>query len=66
MAKRLEREFGIPVELQDGPFGRADICVNGERVAKTGISGWLPRTSIIIEKVKARLQPPAPDARGNI
>ncbi len=55
MAERLRQEFGSDVELKDGPFGRADVAVNGETIAKTGLSGWLPRTKVIIERVKAKL-----------
>ena len=55
MAARIREELGIEVELKDGPFGRADVIVNGENVATTGLSGWLPRTRVIIERVKARL-----------
>ena len=55
MAARLRRELGIEVELKDGPFGRADVFVNGETVATTGLGGWLPRTRVILERVKASL-----------
>jgi hypothetical protein len=55
VAKRLHQEFGIEVELVDGPFGRAKVIVNGETIAKTGIGGWLPLTSVIIKGARARL-----------
>lgn len=41
--------------MKDGPFGRADVFVNGETVAKTGLSGWLPRTSVVVERVRLKL-----------
>ena len=55
MAKKLSQELGIEVEMKDGPYGRASVEVNGEVIAKTGLSGWLPRASVIIERVRARL-----------
>ncbi len=55
VAKRLTQEFGIEVELKDGPFGSAKVMFNGETVARTGISGWLPRTSVIIKRIKSRM-----------
>ena len=55
VAKRLQQEFGIEVELKDGSFGHAEVFLNGEIVAKTGISGWLPRTSVIIRRIRSRL-----------
>ena len=55
VAKRLQQEFGIEVELIDGPFGRASVLVNGEMIAKNGLSGLLPRTSVIIDRARARL-----------
>ncbi len=56
MAKRLQQEFGIEVEMKDGPYGRAKVMVNGETIAKTGLSGFLPRTSVIIERTRAKLK----------
>ena len=41
--------------MKDGPFGSAKVFFNGETVASTGISGWLPRTSVIIKRIKSRL-----------
>ena len=55
MAKKIRRELGIEVELRDGPYGHASVTVNGELIAKTGVTGWLPRTSVIIERARARL-----------
>jgi hypothetical protein len=55
VAKKLSQALGIEVELRDGPYGRASIALNGEVIAKTGMSGWLPRASVIIERAKARL-----------
>ena len=55
MAKKLNQELGIEVELRDGPYGRASVVVNGEVIAKTGLSGWLPRANVIIERARARL-----------
>jgi hypothetical protein len=57
VAARLRKELGIEVELRDGPYGRADVLVDGETVAKTGLSGWLPRTSVVVERVRAKLAP---------
>lgn len=54
VAKRLQQEFGIEVELKDGPFGHASITVNGETIAKTGITG-LPRTSVIMKRARFQL-----------
>ncbi len=55
LAKKLNQEFGIVVELKDGPYGRASVMVNGEVIAKSGLSGLLPRTSVIVERVRNRL-----------
>ena len=55
VARRLQEEFGMEVELKDGPFGSAKVIVNGETVARTGITGWLPRTSVIIKRTRAKL-----------
>ena len=54
VAKRLQHEFGIEVELKDGPFGHASVMVNGETIAKTGITG-LPRASVIIKRARVQL-----------
>jgi len=54
VAKRLQQEFGIEVELKDGPFGRTSVMVNGEMIAKAGLIG-LPRTSVIIERARVLL-----------
>ncbi len=55
MAARLRQELAIEVTLEDGPYGQASVLVDGEAVARTGLSGWLPRTSTILERVRARL-----------
>ena len=55
MAKKLRQVLGIEAELRDGPYGRASVILNDEVIAETGISGWLPRASVIIERAKARL-----------
>ncbi len=55
MAARLRKELAIEVALEDGPYGQASVLVDGEVVARTGLSGWLPRTSTILERVRARL-----------
>ena len=57
MAARIREELGIEVELRDGPFGRAAVLVDGEKVASTGLSGWLPSARIIIGRIKAKLGP---------
>ena len=54
VAKRLQREFGIEVELKDRPFGHASVMVNDETIAKTGITG-LPRASVIIKRARVQL-----------
>jgi len=51
----MEAELGIEVELSDGPFGRAAVLVDGEKVASTGLSGWLPPTRVVIDRVKSKL-----------
>jgi hypothetical protein len=58
VAARIHEELGIEVELRDGPFGRADVIVDGETVASTGLSGWLPRTRIVIDRVRVKLTRP--------
>ena len=55
MAAKIEAELGIKVELRDGPFGRAAVLVDGQKVAGTGLSGWLPPTRVVIERIKASL-----------
>ena len=55
MAKKLRRVLGIEVELRDGPYGRASVTLNGEVIAETGLSGWLPSASVIMERARARL-----------
>ena len=55
MAARIQAELGIDVELIDGPFGRAAALVAGEKVAGTGLSGWLPPARILIERIRVRL-----------
>ena len=55
MAARIEGELGIDVELKDGPFGRAAVLVDGEKVATTGLSGWLPPARIIIKRIESML-----------
>jgi hypothetical protein len=55
VAARLRKELGIDVALEDGPYGQASVSVDGEVVARTGLMGWLPRTSTILERVRARL-----------
>jgi hypothetical protein len=55
VAARIKEQLGIEVELRDGPFGRAAVIVDGETVASTGLSGWLPRTRIVIDRVRAKL-----------
>lgn len=55
MAAGLRRELGIEVAVENGPYGQASVLVDGEVVARTGLSGWLPRTSVILERVRARL-----------
>ena len=57
MAARIQAELGIEVELRDGPFGRAAVLVDGEKVASTGLSGWLPSARVIIDRVRASLHP---------
>jgi hypothetical protein len=57
VAARLREALGIEVALEDGPFGQAKVLVDGEVVASTGLSGWLPRTSVIIDRVREALQP---------
>lgn len=55
MAARLRTVLGIEVSLEDGPYGQASVIVDDEVVARTGLLGWLPRTSTILERVRARL-----------
>ena len=38
-----------------GPYGQAAVLVDGAVVAATGWSGWLPRTRVVLERVKAAL-----------
>lgn len=57
MAARLRKELGVEVALEDGPYGQATVLVDGEAVARTGLSGWLPRTRTILERVRAKLGP---------
>lgn len=60
MAAHLRRELGIEVAMENGPYGRATVLVDGETVASTGLSGWLPRTSTILERVRTKLAAPPP------
>ncbi len=55
MAASLRKALGIEVALENGPYGQASVLVDGEEVARTGLSGWLPRTRTILERVRARL-----------
>ena len=55
VAKKLTEELGMEVDIKDGPFGSAKVIFNGETVARTGITGWLPRTSVIIKRIKSKL-----------
>ncbi len=55
MAARIREELGVDVEVADGPFGRASVLVDGEQVAGTGLSGWLPPTRVIISRIRAKL-----------
>ena len=55
MAARLREALGIDVVLEDGPYGQAHVLVDGETVARTGVLGWLPRTSTILERVRSKL-----------
>jgi len=55
VAARIQAELGIEVELRNGPFGRAAVLVDGEKVASTGLSGWLPPTRVVIDRIKAKL-----------
>ncbi len=55
MAARIRRELDVEVEVKDGPYGRAAVLVDGEQVASTGLTGWLPSSRVIIGRVKAKL-----------
>ena len=55
MAARLREALGIDVVLEDGPYGQARVLVDGETIARTGVLGWLPRTSTILERVRSKL-----------
>jgi hypothetical protein len=55
VADRLRKELGIEVALEKGPYGRATVLVDGVCVAQTGLSGWLPRTSVVVARVREAL-----------
>jgi hypothetical protein len=47
--------LGVEVDTLDGPYGQASVLVDGVAVARTGWSGWLPRSGVVVERVRAKL-----------
>ncbi len=56
MAAQVEKELGIKVAVEDGPFGMASVLVDGHMVTRTGWSGWLPPGPKVVEIVRAALE----------
>ncbi len=47
--------LGVEVDRLAGPYGQASVLVDGRVVARTDGTGWLPRSGIVIERVRAAL-----------